>query len=114
MWLRPWSISRARRCLFTGTEPHHLKAAFVRKFQNEFTHDWRFVIHTIRKPNVKPLLATLRSTLSSHQPNDDISGDLAELVGFDDIELVMEILDNRAFIVQEVSTTSVSSFSEDS
>jgi antiviral helicase SLH1 len=48
-------------------------------------------------------MATLHSTLSSTRPNDDISADIAELVGFDDIELVMEILDNRATVVQEVS-----------
>jgi antiviral helicase SLH1 len=58
-----------------------------------------------RKSNVEPLMAMLHSTLSSSRPNDDISGDIAELVGFDDIELVMEILDNRASIVQEVGGT---------
>lgn len=58
---------------------------------------------TTRKPNVKPLIPALHSTLSSSRPDDDISEDIAELVGFDAIELVMEILDNRALIVQEVS-----------
>lgn len=55
-----------------------------------------------RKPNVEPLLATLQSALSSSRPNDDISGEIAELIGFEDIELVMEILDNRMSVVQEV------------
>jgi len=48
-------------------------------------------------------MPALHLALSSSRPDDDISGDIAELVGFDDIELVMEILDNRALIVQEVS-----------
>jgi antiviral helicase SLH1 len=63
----------------------------------------------ISKSNVEPLMAMLHSTLSSSRPNDDISGDIAELVGFDDIELVMEILDNRASIVQELSEYNTSS-----
>jgi hypothetical protein len=70
-------------------------------------HDWRRVNDTTRKSNVEPLFPTLHSTLSSSRPNDGISGDIAELIGFDDIELVMEILDNRASIVQAVSTIMV-------
>lgn len=57
----------------------------------------------LRMPNLEPVLGTLHSTLASSRPNDDISGELAELVGFDDIELVMELLDNRTYAVQEVS-----------
>jgi antiviral helicase SLH1 len=63
----------------------------------------------IRKPHV---VTTLYSTLSSSRPKDEISGDIAELVGFDDIEFAMEILENRGAIVERVSE-SAKSVSED-
>lgn len=56
-----------------------------------------------RKPNIEPLFVTLHSILFSSRPNDDISGEIAELIGFDEIELVMEILDNRTSVMMEVS-----------
>src|SRR5258708_9605827 len=56
-----------------------------------------------RKPSLAPLLATLNSIRSSSRPNDDISADIADLIGLDDIELVMEILENRTLVEAEVS-----------
>lgn len=58
----------------------------------------------LRKPNGALLLDSLRSALSSPRSNDDISTELVELIGFDDIELVMEILSNRPAVVKEVSS----------
>lgn len=56
-----------------------------------------------RKPSIQPLLATLHSILSSSKPNDGISGDLTDLIGLDDIELIMEILENRTTVMAKVS-----------
>jgi hypothetical protein len=33
---------------------------------------------------------------------DDVSDELAELIGFDDLELVIKIIENRAAVVKEV------------
>lgn len=45
----------------------------------------------------------IHSVLSSPRPNDAISEELLDLIGFDDIELVMEVLDQRASFTDEVS-----------
>ena len=42
------------------------------------------------------MLDSVRSILSSGRPDDAISGELAELLGFDELELVSEILSNRS------------------
>jgi antiviral helicase SLH1 len=52
-----------------------------------------------RKPNLAPALASIVQIVSSKKSNDEISIELAEIIGFDDIELVSEILaDRQAFI----------------
>jgi len=48
-------------------------------------------------------LEPLLSTLSSDRRDEDISAELAELIGFEDIELVMEIIHNRSMFVEAVS-----------
>ncbi|KAH9940596.1 Sec63-domain-containing protein [Amylocystis lapponica] len=53
--------------------------------------------------NVEPLLQNVLATLSSGRPDDAIAEELAETIGFDNIELVMDILANRDVAVQEVS-----------
>lgn len=50
------------------------------------------------------MLENLSSILSSNRPDDAISGEIAEIVGFDDIEFVMEILNQRSIVSQEVDT----------
>ena len=42
------------------------------------------------------MLGSVRSILSSGRPDDAISGELAELLGFDELELVSNILSNRS------------------
>ena len=42
--------------------------------------------------------------LSSSRTNDEISSEIAELVGFDQIELVMDLLGSRRSVAKEVST----------
>ncbi|KAL0949691.1 hypothetical protein HGRIS_009728 [Hohenbuehelia grisea] len=56
----------------------------------------------IAKPNVRSLSGPLRSLLSSSRDNDDISAELVEVVGFDEIELAMELLNHRADAVNEL------------
>ncbi|KAI0082569.1 Sec63-domain-containing protein [Panus rudis PR-1116 ss-1] len=57
----------------------------------------------ISKPNIVAVLSSLMSTLSSSRPDEVISEELAETIGFDEIELVMEILANRQQVAKEVS-----------
>jgi antiviral helicase SLH1 len=48
------------------------------------------------------MLDSVRSILSSGRPDDVISGELAELLGFDELELVVsEILSNRSQFFEE-------------
>lgn len=60
-------------------------------------------------PNSKPdghlILESVRSILSSGRPDDAISGDLAELLGFDELnlDLVTDILSNRSQFFEEPS-----------
>lgn len=41
--------------------------------------------------------------LASNRPNDEVSGEIAELMNFEDIELVVEIMANRALVSRDVS-----------
>lgn len=43
--------------------------------------------------------------LSSARANDEISGEVVELVGFDHIELVMDLLGSRRAVTKEVSVS---------
>lgn len=54
-----------------------------------------------RKPDGHLMLDSVRSILSSGRPDDAISGELAELLGFDQLEFVSEILSNRGQFFEE-------------
>lgn len=54
-----------------------------------------------RKPDGHLMLDSVRSILSSGRPDDAISGELAELLGFDELELVSNILSNRSQFFEE-------------
>jgi len=51
----------------------------------------------------KEVIEAISSLLSSTHPDDVISGELAELVGFEDIELVAGLLASRSYFVDTVS-----------
>jgi hypothetical protein len=53
-------------------------------------------------PLVSSLLPALATLLSSPKKDDEISEELAELFGFDAIELVMEVLGNRLSLSYKV------------
>lgn len=55
-----------------------------------------------RKAHTDQILHSLRETLTSPRTNDEIAAELTDLFGFDEIELVMQILDNRSSISQQV------------
>ncbi|PIL37268.1 hypothetical protein GSI_00961 [Ganoderma sinense ZZ0214-1] len=55
------------------------------------------------KPELEPLLPSLFSLLSSSRANDSISEDLVEIIGFDNIEISMQLLQDRQDAVQELS-----------
>jgi hypothetical protein len=46
--------------------------------------------------------------LSSTSPQDDISNDLAELLGLDNIELVIKVNENRDTVLEEVISFHIS------
>lgn len=54
-----------------------------------------------RKPNGHLMLDSVRLILSSGRPDDAISVELAELLGFDELELVSDILSNRSQFFEE-------------
>ncbi|KAI0335591.1 Sec63-domain-containing protein [Cubamyces sp. BRFM 1775] len=57
----------------------------------------------LAKPDVEHLLPSLVSLLSSSKPDDAISEGLVEMIGFDNIELSMQLLANRQDAVRELS-----------
>lgn len=54
------------------------------------------------KPHGPSIAISLLSVLSSGRPSDQISGELADIVGFHDIDLVVEILNNRDVLAREL------------
>jgi hypothetical protein len=53
--------------------------------------------------NLQPLLGTIQSLLTSTKPDELLSEELAELVGFEDLELVMEMIQHRHAVAEQVS-----------
>ncbi|KAG6832920.1 hypothetical protein H0H92_004804 [Tricholoma furcatifolium] len=62
------------------------------------------VTRLLQKPNLQPLLEPIRVALSSNRGEDVIFEELTELIGFDDIDLVMDIVQNRGTVAREVRT----------
>ncbi|KAF9008935.1 Sec63 Brl domain-containing protein [Cyathus striatus] len=61
------------------------------------------IISRVRnKHNGNILLNSLASILSSNRTDDGAAEDIAEAVGFDDIQLVMEIMQHRSALMQEL------------
>lgn len=58
--------------------------------------------NTLRNPQIESLFLSLNSLLSSSRPNESISEELAEMIGFENIDLVLEMLDGRESICYEV------------
>ena len=53
------------------------------------------------------LLPSVKSLLSSSRSTDDISEELFDILGYDDIELVSDILQNRQAVLAEVCQASL-------
>ncbi|KAF8974332.1 Sec63-domain-containing protein [Flammula alnicola] len=56
-----------------------------------------------KKPDADHLIQSLLPILSSNRTNEEISGELAELLGFDEIELIMGILDDRGSATEQLN-----------
>ena len=56
-----------------------------------------------RKPALESLLEPLHSLLASFRTDDEISGELVEMVGFDNIDLSMELVAKRKQAVTEIT-----------
>ncbi|EEB90760.1 hypothetical protein MPER_10991, partial [Moniliophthora perniciosa FA553] len=54
------------------------------------------------KPNCDSILPSIHSLLSSNRSDDDVSAELVDILGFDDIELVMQIVSSRPSLVHEM------------
>ncbi|CAA7259895.1 unnamed protein product [Cyclocybe aegerita] len=61
-----------------------------------------------RKSDSDHLVQSLLQILSSIRTNDEISNELTELLGFDEIETIVKILDNRYAVVEELSANRAS------
>ncbi|PPQ80964.1 hypothetical protein CVT26_003525 [Gymnopilus dilepis] len=48
------------------------------------------------------IIPNLRAILNSSRSNDEIAAELTDLLGFDEIELVMHILDNRLSVSKQL------------
>lgn len=59
-------------------------------------------IQVYSNPNIFPSLRPLLTIISSPQTDDEISAQLAELIGFDEIALVVDILENRSLVKEKV------------
>ncbi|CDO68689.1 hypothetical protein BN946_scf184652.g16 [Trametes cinnabarina] len=57
----------------------------------------------LSKPEIEHILPSLLSLLSSPKPDDAISEELVELIGFDNIELSMQLLAKRHEAVRELT-----------
>ena len=71
------------------------------------SYDFNFTLRTEtllgnRKTDEEHLIQSLEPILASNRTNEAISIELAELLGFDEIELIMGILDSRASVIQQV------------
>ena len=71
------------------------------------SYDFNFTLRTEtllgnRKTDAEHLIQSLQPILASNRTNEAISIELAELLGFDEIELIMGILDSRASVIQQV------------
>ena len=56
-----------------------------------------------RHPTVQLAAESVTTILQSSRPDDVISAELAELLGFKDIDLVMELTHNRSQIVEQLA-----------
>ena len=56
----------------------------------------------IREPKLQPILSHLHAALASHDSNEVISEDLFDMIGYDDMDMIVDILDRRSFIAAEV------------
>lgn len=51
---------------------------------------------------MEAILDPLLNVLSSSQSPEDISNELLELLGYEEVELVMDVVQNRSIVVVEV------------
>jgi hypothetical protein len=54
---------------------------------------------------LQPILSHLHAALASRASNETISEDLFDMIGYDDMDMIVEILDKRSHIAAEVNPT---------
>lgn len=59
----------------------------------------------IREVKLQPILSHLHAALASPASNETISEDLFDMIGYDDMDMIVEILDKRSHIAAEVNPT---------
>lgn len=62
------------------------------------------IIHAqyTRLPNADTLLSSLDAVLSSSRPDDAIQEELLDLIGFDHLDLITDVLQERSAVAREV------------
>lgn len=66
-------------------------------------HSHAFAFIALRVPQLEHVLEHLLSVLSSDKTDDAISEELVEIIGFDHMDLSMELLENRADARDQIS-----------
>lgn len=61
-----------------------------------------------RKKDSAHLVETLQSILTSNRSNDEISGELVELLGYDELDNVIGIINDRESVIEQVCPHSLS------
>jgi len=57
-----------------------------------------------REPKLQPILSHLHAALASRDSNEAISEDLFDMIGYDDMDMIVEILHKRSFVAAELET----------
>lgn len=52
-----------------------------------------------------PILSHLHAALASSASNETISEDLFDMIGYDDMDMIVEILEKRSHVAAEVNPT---------
>jgi hypothetical protein len=63
------------------------------------------IVFLIRELKLQPILSHLHAALASRASNEAISEDLFDMIGYDDMDMIVEILDKRSHIAAGVNPT---------
>ena len=97
-----WSSSHSRRDSVLGEFPTNCVISTLIEFVYNFRRSSASCSLSSRKDKSTSIGQSLLQILSSNRSNDEISAELAELLGFDELELVAEIVADRVELYAKV------------